>query len=189
MKSRDALVIFLILICFAGCSPSIISFNDKDIKANFVRTRGSRLEGGFSFVSINAQRFEKKDNVSYSLFVVYAGPYFINIEEGKTLVLVIDGQRFELKGKGSKKHRGYVSIGLVEEKAFYHDVVPDIIRRLSSALHVDIEIIGSKDKLKRHLGEKDMNNFRMFYDRVAVMSHSEILLVMQDSLPSHPQMK
>lgn len=189
MKGRVASAIFSIVVCMAGCSSSIVSFTGQDMETHFVRTRGSRLSGGFSFVSLNAQRFEKRDEISYSLYIVYAGPTFINIAEGKSLTLIINGQRYELTGKGSEHHREVVSIGLVEEVAFYHDIVPDIIRRLSSAWQVVVEIRGSEDILRRHLGEKDINDFKMFYNHVAAMPPKGAALVMKDSLPYHPQMK
>ena len=162
----------IIISLMAGCSSQIIAFKDNDTDAEILRTRMNRLSGGISFVTLNAQRFEKGDDISYTLFVVYAGPSFLNIESGRSLVVFIDGQRHEFTGKGSSDHRNVVSLGLVEEKAYYHDIDPDVIRQLAYAKKVEIVVKGSSDSMKRHFNGSHIATFREFYDysveRVAV---------------------
>lgn len=147
-----------------GCSSSLVSFRDGASSADIVRMRGSRLAGGLCFVALNAQRFEKAKTVSYSLFVVYAGPTFLNIDNGRSLVLDIDGQRQELSGQGSERHRAIVSLGLVEEKAYYHDIDPDLIRRLAYAKKVEVMVLGSQDAVRRKFKVEHFRDFRKFYD-------------------------
>lgn len=170
--NKRAIFFLIIIFLMIGCSSQIISFKDNNTGAEILRTRASRLVGGISFVTLNAQRFEKGDDISYTLFVVYAGPSFLNIESGRSLVVSIDGQRHEFTGKGSSDHRTVVSLGLVEEKAYYHDIDPNIIRKLAYAKKVEIVVKGSSDSVKRHLNGSHIATFREFYDysveRVAV---------------------
>jgi len=154
----------LIFLLVTGCSSSIVVFRDEDTKARFVRMTGSRLDGGLSFVALNAQRFEKAEDVSYSLYVFYAGPIFINIDQGKTLILDIDGEVFELVGNGSERYRTFVVPGLVEEKAYYHDVNLDLIKKLAYAEKVEVMLHGSSKLLKRHLAKRHIEQFREFYE-------------------------
>jgi len=151
-------------ICLSGCASSIVSFTDKTTDAQIVRMSGNRLAGGIAGVELNAQRFEKGNEHSYSLIVIYTGPAFINIKAGKTLVLSIDGIRHEFQGSGSGQNQHIISIGLIEEKAYYHDLTPDIFRMLAYAREVEVEILGSGKIVNRHFKEKNFLNFREFYD-------------------------
>ncbi len=142
----------------------MVSFFDQESRAQISRMSGNRLSGGLTSVELNGQRFDKGAGLSYSLIVVYSGPTFIGIGEGKTLVLIIDGQRLEVAGSGSEKGRTTLSVGLIEEKAYYHDIDPDLIRMLAYAREVEVEIIGTRKTLNRHFKEKNFTNFRRFYD-------------------------
>jgi len=160
---RTILIDAMILVLLTGCANHISSFQDVSTKAHFVRMNSSRLAGGFSFVTLNAQRYEKQGETSYSLFVVYAGPTFINIDAGKSLILLIDGQRHELAGRGSAGHRILVSLGLVEEKAYYHDIDPELIRQIAYAKKVEVVVKGSTDFVKRYLKDKNFSDFKNFH--------------------------
>jgi len=155
------IVLFMII---TGCAATITSFTDKDTNAHITRMRGNRLSGGFTSVELNAQRFEKNDAPTYSLIIVYSGPTFISIDSGKTLSLFIDGNQHDLQGKGSSQNRNTISIGLVEEKAYYHEVDPGLIRSLAHAKEVEVEIHGAGKVLKRHFKAKNFFAMREFYD-------------------------
>ncbi|MGD0209807.1 MAG: hypothetical protein ABSC14_02360 [Desulfomonilia bacterium] len=176
--NKIILGIIIILFFITGCGHHTFYyiFTDKGTDAHFVRMRGNKLSGGICLIELDAQRFEKKDQVSYSLFIVYAGPFFINIKSGKSLVLIIDDQRHEISGKGSESHRNIVSPGLVEEKAYYHDIEPDFMRKLAYAKKIEVEVIGSTDVIKRYFEEKNLSNLKEFYnhytDTVVVASHN-----------------
>jgi len=154
----------ILLVLSAGCSPTMVSFFDQDSRAQISRMSGNRLAGGLTSVELNGQRFDKGEGLAYSLIVVYSGPTFIGIGEGKTLVLVIDGRRLEVAGTGSGRNRTTLSVGLIEEKAYYHDIDPDLIRTLAYAKEVEVEIIGTRKTLNRHFKEKNFTNFREFYE-------------------------
>jgi hypothetical protein len=156
-------VLFLMTTLFISeCAPSFSTFKDDNSSAMITRMNGNRLAGGISFVELNAQRFEKEGIISYSFILRYAGPTYINIEPGKSLVLIIDGLNKEISGTGSKGHRNIVSLGLVEETAYYHDLEPDLIRQIANANHVDVEIHGSTNILKRYFSKQNLLKFKTF---------------------------
>lgn len=160
-------ILFASFFCVSlvfGCSATITAFFDEDTSAGFVRMQGNRLAGGITNVELNAQRFEKNDLPSYSLILVYSGPMFLNIGMGSTLILHIDDTPFELSGSGSQLYRTVVSIGLVEEKAFYHDIDPTLFQLLAHAREVTIEIHGEKTVLERHFNYRNFQGFQKFYD-------------------------
>ena len=69
-----------------------------------------------------------------------------------------------------------MSPGLVEEKAYYHDIEPDFMRKLAYAKKIEVEVIGSTDVIKRYFEEKNLSNLKEFYnhytDTVVVASHN-----------------
>lgn len=148
----------------SGCAAPFTSFTDESTTAHIVRMNGDRLAGGISSIQLNAQRFEKEGKVSYSLFIVYSGPTFLIIGPGKSLVLIIDGARHEISGGGSEKHRSVISIGLVEETAYYHDLEPELFYRIASAKKVDVEVHGSDSVVTRSFKKKNFSKFKVFCD-------------------------
>ncbi|MGD0210370.1 MAG: hypothetical protein ABSC14_05260 [Desulfomonilia bacterium] len=164
--NKIILYIIMTLFFITGCEHNTFYsvFNDKDTTAHVVRMRGNRLSGGICLLELDAQKFEKKGQISYSLFVVYAGPFFINITPGKSLVLLADGQHYEISGRGSESYRNILSVGLVEEKAYYHDIDPDFIRHLAHAKKIEVEILGSTSVVKRHFEKKNLSNLKEFCD-------------------------
>jgi len=166
--SKIILYGLMILFFITGCAATpIISFTDESTNAHFVRMKDNGLAGGIGLIQLNAQRFEKKGEISFSLFVVYTGPNFIYIGSGKSLMLIIDGQRNELAGMGSEKHRNIIFLGVVEETASYHDIDPDLIRRLANAKQVEVYVKGSTDVLERHFKKINFNNFKNFYSYIS----------------------
>jgi hypothetical protein len=154
-----------ILFLITGCGHNYyVIFTDEETNAHFVRMHGTRLTGGFDFVALNTQRFEKRGHISYSFFIEYQGFSYINIDSGGSLAIIIDGQRNEFEGKGSKSHRDRILPTLVHETAYYHDVEPDFIRKLAYAKYIEIEVHGSTYVLNRHFEEKNRSGIKYFYD-------------------------
>jgi hypothetical protein len=154
----------VVTLYLSGCTAPFTSFTDESTTAHVVRMNGDRLAGGISSIQLNAQRFEKEGKVSYSLFIIYSGPTFLNIGPGKSLVLIIDGQRNEIFGGGSIQHRNVLSIGLVEETAYYHDLDPELFYRIARAKKVDVEIHGSSGVVTRYFKKKNFTKFKVFCD-------------------------
>jgi hypothetical protein len=153
-----------ILLLVTGCGHTTYSFfNDKKSNTHIVRMNGNRLAGGIRYVALDAQRYEEGGQISYSLIIRYQGPLFINIDSEKPLVIIIDGQRNELTGRGSKGHQHHVSLGVINESAYYHGIKPGFIKKLAYAKKIVVEIHGSTDILTRYFKEKNLSNLKEFY--------------------------
>jgi len=125
---------------------------------------GNRLGGGITSVELDAQRFEKGNVPSYSLIVIYSGPTFINIDPGESLILIVDGKRYEFQGNGSDQNKNIISIGVIEEKAYYHDLEPDFFRILAYAKEVEVEVHATRNIMNRHFKKNNFTNFKEFYN-------------------------
>jgi hypothetical protein len=159
------IVSLTIVFLLTGCGHTTLSiFTDRETNAHIVQMNENRLSGGISYVALDAQRYEKEGQISYTFIIKYQGLSFINIDAGKSLVIIFDGQRNELAGRGSEKYRGIVSLGLVKETAYYHDIDPDLIRKLAYAKKIVVEVHGSTDALTRYFNEKNLSNLKEFYD-------------------------
>jgi len=157
-----SLTIFFLI---TGCSHTYYYiFTDEETNAHFVRMHGNSLKGGYDFVALNIQRFEKRGRISYSLIIEYQGISYINIDSGESLVIIIDGQRNEFEGKGSESHRYMIFPTLVNETAYYHDVESDFIRKLAHAKKIEVEVHGSSYVLNRYFEEKNLIGIKYFYD-------------------------
>ena len=160
---KAPLCIAIAAFYLAGCAATFSSFTDESTKAHIVRMKGNRLSGGLWRAELDAQRYEKDGLISYSLFVVYTGPLFLNIEPGKSLTLLIDGKSIAIEGSGSERHRLFISPGLVEEIAYYHNIDKELVRSIADAKHVTVEVRGTKSVLERSFKKKNFNNFKEFY--------------------------
>ena len=152
-------------VIFSACSAHFVSFIDESTNAHIVRMNGNKLAGGISSLSLNVQRFEKDGQTTYSLFIIYSGPFLLNIEPGKTLTVIIDGKPNVINGSGSERHRNRVSPLTVEEIAYYHDIEPGLIRQMAYAKEVKIEVKGSSETMNRYFREKNFARFREFYSQ------------------------
>jgi hypothetical protein len=156
--------LLIAVLLLPGCAGNFITFKDPDSNANITRMNGNKLSGGITSVELNAQRFEKQGQVSYSLFVRYLGPALIEIPPGETLFIIIKEQHKGISGRGSKGNRHPLSIGLVEEVAYYHDLDPRIIRMIADAEEVQVEVKGSTGKVERYFNKKNFLRFKEFCD-------------------------
>lgn len=155
----------LACLMLQGCGTSITAFTDKGSHAEIIRMRGNRLAGGITSVELNVQRYEKREAPSISLIVIYTGPFFLNLEEGKSLALTIDGTRVDISGAGSCQHREHVSLGLIQETAYYHEIDPEMIRSIAYAHQVHVELSGSSGVVRRHFNDGNFRHFKEFFER------------------------
>jgi hypothetical protein len=123
---------------------------------------GNRLAGGIANVELNVQRHSLGGRASYSFMILYAGPTSIEIIPGSSLILTIDGDHVALDGDGSLQYREFILPGLLEEKAFYHNIDPALIRRICEAREVEVEVIGSYKTLKRAFSKRNFSHFNDF---------------------------
>jgi hypothetical protein len=120
------------------------------------------LLGGKLSHELNAARHLARDGtVNYALGVYYYGNDWMFIKRGESLILVIDGKRYGLKGQGSLRYRKTLENGAVSELAKY-PVTPQLLKEIANANRVDVRIIGSNFVSENHFTEQNFENFKKF---------------------------
>lgn len=165
---------FLIIFCFVlfslffSCATApykVKTMHDEFDGYTLHRMQANTLSGGGLLggnIAINPQKFISKDGkIIYSLVVEYAGEGWLFIQEGESLILLVDGQRIGLKGDGSSRHRNTVYGGVVSEQALY-DINREDLIKISNANEVKVKIIGSQYFAERHFSQVNFENFKKF---------------------------
>jgi hypothetical protein len=166
MVNRILTVLLISVALFMNGCARIASFRDDSTGADIIRLTGNKLTGhGIARVELNVQQYGKKGTFTYSLIVVHAGPQYLDIPEGPSLVVEIDGIRKGISGRGSERHRVFVTPFLVEETAYYHDIDPGLIQSIASAKQVRIEVHGSQGVVRRDFSKINFNKFKEFLDK------------------------
>ena len=71
-------------------------------------------------VYLDIQQFETKNgHIVYSLIARYYGENWLFIEEGESLILLVDGESIRFSGEGSSRHRNVISGGKIMEHAWF----------------------------------------------------------------------
>ena len=121
----------------------------------------------FGGIELNVQQFIKDGRTSCSLIVSYTGLDWLFIDEGETLVLLVDGERLQFSGKGSYDHRdverGY-SLVTIKEKAWY-DITLEQLKKITFAQDVKVKVKGRSHFLTRFFTELNFDAFRRFYKK------------------------
>ena len=98
----------------------------------------------------------------FSLIVRITDEDWLSIEEGESLVLLIDKERFTFSGNGSSEHRS-VMTGYIEEIAWY-DIDEEMLNVIISARKMKVKVIGAQSFIEGELSGSNSSNFRRFWD-------------------------
>jgi len=130
----------------------------------------NRLDGAEGTLDLNLHRIKRPNGeVRFYLEVSYTNNDWLFIEEGKSLVLLIDGKKHELEGEGSQRYREVVLVltygSIINERADYDcpDVV--LIHSIANASIVKVRLIGSSYYSDHQLTAKNKKNFSDFLAR------------------------
>lgn len=163
---RKLTIIILFLLVFS-CSPSFTIQYAKDQFDNyevyFTRWNTIKINDNFLWsksVEINFQVFIKIPIVQYNIITIYEGDDWLFIEEGESLILLVDGERMAFTGEGSSGHRNVFG-GRVSEMAFY-DITKEQLRKLAKANEIKVKIIG-RYPIRGIFTEQNIKNLRKFY--------------------------
>lgn len=172
-KNFNLFKVILVLFVFSlsmGCLKK--SYIDRDINefenVERISMTSNNLAGAglLSSTTISLTPSRMKDlstgTTSYHLVLNYYGQDWIFIDEGETLVFLIDGQRFGLSSDGSLGNRTVGSGGSVYEIAIY-DTDMAFIGRIANAGEVKVQIQGQVFE-ERHF---DKSNFEAFQSFIA----------------------
>jgi hypothetical protein len=116
-------------------------------------------------VWLNAQRFIAKDGKrTYSLIVQYWDTDWLFVNEGETLVLLIDGSRYGFSGKGSGEHRDVTTgmQGAVIKESAWYDIDKNTLIKLADAKTVKMKIVGATRNITRELAPENIANYKKF---------------------------
>lgn len=114
-------------------------------------------DGMLQQVYLSYQRFTPKgDSVSsYQIFVNYEGSEWMFIEEGESLIFLLDGQPLPLSSRDGSSDKRDVYGSKVYERAMYQ-VAPEQLRQIAKASTIKVRIKGSKFTID---AKPDASNF------------------------------
>ncbi len=169
MKLLYSLAVLFLLI---GCSPgTMVKYSvksDYDEFDGYTKhyTVGNTLGGvGFlntDFVDLDIQKFIAKDGTAlYSLIIYYRADGWLFIQEGESLVMLVDGKRMGFSGEGSMKYRTVVTGSIVNETAWYNVTLSEL-KAIAAGEEIKVKIIGSNPFLERKFTSKNKEVFRKF---------------------------
>lgn len=171
-------LVVCVLSSTVAVSPALSWERIKKDGAYFVRTYTDEFEGWTSDalygnklggsspsekVDLNIMRVRETDTSSfkYQLIVCYQGHDWMFIQEGKSLLFLIDGKKMVFEGKGSQSSRD-MSDGHVNELANYHDVDYDSLLLIANAKEVKVRIVGGKKDCDRFFNQQNFHIFKRF---------------------------
>lgn len=170
MFKRMFLFFLMIPLGITGCAFYLVEkYHDKF--NNFTRysmrfnTLGDKF-GDVGIIRINPVCIQKNDKVPhYYLEVEYNDlrdhAQWLFIEDGESLICLVDGQRIGFTGKGSSNYRIVGPGGFVIEQATY-DVTPQLLEKMANAKTINVKIIGARCFSERFFTQQNLNNFKRF---------------------------
>jgi hypothetical protein len=91
-------------------------------------------------VSFNLFREDKKGQSNYFIHIFFVAPEWLFIEQGESLIMLVDGERIGFSGDGSINDREVISGGVTESA--YYPIDKKFIKKLSLAKSVEFQLIG-----------------------------------------------
>lgn len=168
-------ILALLLLLMSGCSaPRYLIDTKVDHFDGYTLNRmyGNWIDAsGDGDLRFNVQKYTAKDNIVYFSIIIHMSlmkDWFF-IEQGESLILLIDGIRVGFSGEGSISHRttGHLLNNVfVEEMAFY-DVSLDQLRAIASAKKVEVKVRGSNISRQGSFTADNFLNLRRFLSKFA----------------------
>lgn len=140
------------LFIFSACTPSyeIKSDYDEFTKTERVRMKSNSLKtdntiSGIPYLELNLCKLKRQNTIKFYIHIYYANSDWLFIEEGKSLIFLIDDNKYELYGTGSSGYRnvytGPYGHGIYEEA--YYDCNINFIHHIINAKIVKVRLNGS----------------------------------------------
>ncbi len=166
------LILPLLLASLTGCGSGPTDYLVKTYADDFEGVTTWRLEGNtiadtihndhYLRVEFDVQKTVFRDSgVAYAIMIGYLSSDWLFVEEGESLVMLVDGARIGFTGEGSGRFRQVGTGGVVSELAFY-PLTRETLVRISHAREVRIKVIGEKYSLERGLMPSNIEHLRRF---------------------------
>lgn len=164
-----------ILLCvalsaLAGCATmnTVETTTDKFTGSTNTQMSFNPLAGATIGFDDSQVRLEASKNVAASgettflLVVSVAGNSqgWTFIEDGESLLFLVDGERVALSGDGSAGHRDVAGGNCFETAVYVTDAA--FLHRLANAKEVEVRVSGSERNIDRKFSETNTKNFQEF---------------------------
>jgi hypothetical protein len=117
--------------------------------------------GNFQF---NVQKIiQQNGDTSYYVCIYMVAHDWLFIEEGESLILLVDGTRVGFHGNGSGDHRDVGDRGTVFERAYYN-ITPKQLKTIANARTVLIKVIGSEYYSEGGFSVQNFANLKKFVE-------------------------
>ncbi|MCX6143154.1 MAG: hypothetical protein NTZ35_08035 [Ignavibacteriales bacterium] len=134
-------------------------------KTNYLHFNFLPSKYGVASIAFDLQRIDVDDRImSYSIIIRYVHADWLFIEQGESLVLLIDGRRIGFTSEGSSNHREVLSGGSVLEEAQYA-VDYSTLQMLAHASRIEMKIVGDRYYVTREFEKSNFDNLRNFITR------------------------
>jgi hypothetical protein len=114
-------------------------------------------------MSMTPRKIEDRSGTRYDLKLHRDADDPLLIEDGESLVLLVDGMRMGLSGEGSRTHRRMTDRGSVQELAFY-DVTPGQLEKIAGAKEISLRLFGERYYTERTIKARDLERLARWVD-------------------------
>jgi hypothetical protein len=153
-----------------SCTATLTPYSVRPFSDEFEGTRGvamhNNLVGGLGLhgerLGLNLRRVERPGAApAYVMVVEYVNTGWHFIEDGESLVFLVDGERMALRGEGSVGSRTVVTGDQVRELAVYA-IDRTQVERIAGAGEVRVRLAGANGNIDRTLAPENIARFREF---------------------------
>lgn len=172
---------FCVVFLFVGCFHSFEVIEDYDefngkttykMDGNLIDgSSGATLLGG-GRIELNGIKTKRGNEEHYYLQLLLVSSVWYYIEDGNSIIFLIDGQTFSLSTKRENMYSDVWPGGTINplpstvEKVFY-DTDKDFLDRIILAKSVKVKITSQKGYITRELKKENQENFKTFLARVS----------------------
>jgi len=166
-------VAFILALVLFGCNaPRYLVDTKVDDFDGYTRNRlyGNWVEStGDGDLRFNLQQFKQKGGeTSYSIVIHMSLMHnWFFIEDGESLIMLVEGQRIGFSGEGSINHRDtgrLLNFVYVEEMAFY-DVSLEKLYEIANAKDVRLKVRGANRVKEGSFTSDNFSNLRQFLNQ------------------------
>lgn len=130
------------------------------MEANLLTKDGSLYA---PMIWLNAQiLIDNNQDTSFSFILQTFQEDWLFIQEGESLILLIDGVRYGFTLKGDVIREVFLS--RTQETAIY-SIEYEIIKKIAYAKEVKVKVVGEHNSAKAYFSEANFNNYRDFINK------------------------